>query len=120
MSTELARELRKLRIDEGITLMEMAKKLGISSAFLSAVENGKKRIPDRFLEQLATAYPAVSMNKKRFEVLINSARQEVRMELKGASIKDVELATALARSFGELTLKQKQQLLETLKGKANA
>lgn len=114
MSTGLTRELRKLRIDEGITLFEMAKKLGYSSAFLSAIENDKKRVPDNFLEKLAEAFPAVEKQKERFEVLINSARNEVRMHMGGASIQDFELATALARRFGELTIEQKQKLMATL------
>ena len=36
---------RKLRIDNDELLYDMAKKLGVSSAFLSKVENGKKKPP---------------------------------------------------------------------------
>ena len=42
MITSLGRFLRKLRIDQGEILKDMADKLGVSVSFLSAVENGKK------------------------------------------------------------------------------
>jgi len=48
MITEYGKFLRKLRIDQGQILKTMAEKLGVSSAFLSAVENGKKKIPKTF------------------------------------------------------------------------
>lgn len=42
MITELGIFCRKLRIEYGERLSDMAQKLGVSSAFLSKVENGKK------------------------------------------------------------------------------
>jgi HTH-type transcriptional regulator, competence development regulator len=118
MSTQLTRELRKLRIDEGITLMQMAKRIGVSSAFLSAVENGKKRIPDTFLGSLLSSFPAVKSRQDEFEVLINMAREEVRMDLAGVSRRDVELATCLtafARNFDTMSAERKQRVLDALK-----
>ena len=41
MITEYGKFLRKLRIDQGQILKTMAEKLGVSSAFLSAVEEYK-------------------------------------------------------------------------------
>lgn len=116
MSAELGRELKKLRIDEGLTLMEMAHKLGYSSAFLSSIENGKKRIPDAFLNQLVTAFARAKEEKNRYEILINKARKEVIVELKNASFKDAELATALARGFNQLSEAQKETILKTVNG----
>ena len=45
MLTSIGRFLRKLRIDHGEILKDMADALGVSYAFLSAVENGKKKCP---------------------------------------------------------------------------
>ncbi|EPZ76653.1 hypothetical protein M798_01860 [Brucella melitensis ADMAS-G1] len=42
MTTELGKELRKLRIDHNERLLDMSKKIGKSSAFISAVETGQK------------------------------------------------------------------------------
>ena len=43
MATTLGVFLRKLRLANDEILKDMAKNLGVSSAFLSAVENGKKK-----------------------------------------------------------------------------
>jgi len=53
-----------------------------------------------------------------FEVLINMAREEVRMDLVGATKQDVELATCLtafARNFESMTTEHKQRVLDALK-----
>jgi transcriptional regulator with XRE-family HTH domain len=45
MITPFGIETRKLRLDKGLRLMDMAEKLDLSSSFISAVETGKKPIP---------------------------------------------------------------------------
>ena len=45
MLTEFGVEVRKLRLEKRMRLKEMAEKLQMSSAFLSAVETGSKRVP---------------------------------------------------------------------------
>ena len=47
MLTEFGKFVRKLRIDNGTVLGEMAKSIAVSSAYLSAVENGKKNIIEK-------------------------------------------------------------------------
>ena len=56
MLTSLGQFLRKLRLERGEILKTMADKLGVTSAFLSAVENGKKRMPAAWYEKLASLY----------------------------------------------------------------
>ena len=56
MLISIARFLRKLRIDNGEILKDMAEALGVSSAFLSAVENGKKKMPEGWIEKLKAIY----------------------------------------------------------------
>ena len=45
MLTSIGRFLKKLRIDRGEILKDMAEKLDVTVSFLSAVENGKKHMP---------------------------------------------------------------------------
>ncbi len=56
MLTEFGRELRKFRIDNGELLKDMAQKMNVSSAYLSAMENGKRNIPDWWINKLASIY----------------------------------------------------------------
>ena len=46
MLTEFGKCLRKIRIDKAELLKDMAEKLQVTSAYLSAVEHGKREIPD--------------------------------------------------------------------------
>ena len=43
--TPFGDRMRKLRSERGITLKEMAEALGVSSAYLSALEHGKRGRP---------------------------------------------------------------------------
>ena len=55
-ATPFGRFLRKLRIDNDELLGNMADKLGISSAYLSAVENGKKNVTGGLVESVVREY----------------------------------------------------------------
>ncbi len=56
MVTPFGKILRKLRIDHSERLLDMAKKLDISVAFLSSVEIGKKSVPVRLEEKIIELY----------------------------------------------------------------
>lgn len=53
---ELGSMLRKIRVDREETQKTMAENLGISGSYLSAIEMGKRPIPDGFIEKLSTRY----------------------------------------------------------------
>ena len=54
MVTSFGKFLRNLRMDVGELLLEMAAKLHVSPAFLSGVENGKRKIPEGWLARIAS------------------------------------------------------------------
>ena len=47
--------VRKLRLDKHLRLLDVAKLLDCSAAFLSAIETGRKSIPDGFVLAVARA-----------------------------------------------------------------
>ncbi|MCL4410898.1 MAG: helix-turn-helix domain-containing protein, partial [Gammaproteobacteria bacterium] len=55
MLTPLGKEIRKRRIDVGISLRGMAEKMGVSAAYVSALETGKKKAAESMLIQIADA-----------------------------------------------------------------
>jgi transcriptional regulator with XRE-family HTH domain len=116
MTTQLGKELKKLRIDLGITLMGLSNLVDLSPAFLSAIETGRKRVPDNFLDTLAAKIPAVAADRKKYEVLINQARREVRMPIDNANYQDAMLATEFARRFSSLSEEEKTRLSSLLGG----
>lgn len=56
MFTSFGKFARRLRIENGELLKDMAAKLDVTSSYLSAVEHGKKRVPDVWQEQLSEIY----------------------------------------------------------------
>ncbi|USP02727.1 XRE family transcriptional regulator [Bartonella taylorii] len=56
MVTPFGKILRKLRVDHSERLLDMAKKLDISVAFLSSVEIGKKSVPVGLEEKIIELY----------------------------------------------------------------
>lgn len=110
MANEFGKAIQELRRTLGVTLYVMAQRMGVSSAFLSNIENGKKRVPDNFVDKLAEKFPEVKEQYNRFVGLANKARNEVVVSLQDASSDDANLATALARKFSGLTEEQKKNL----------
>lgn len=68
MITQLGIFLRKLRLDTGEIMRDMAKKLDVSSSFLSAVENGKKRMPDSWYYKIIMLYNIDDSKKEELRV----------------------------------------------------
>ncbi|WP_370578607.1 helix-turn-helix domain-containing protein [Snodgrassella alvi] len=50
--TEFGKAIRKARIDINATMVSMADDLGVSVAFLSSLENGRKKISDDWVKKI--------------------------------------------------------------------
>jgi transcriptional regulator with XRE-family HTH domain len=52
--TEFGKVVRMARIEGGVKLSEMATSLGVSAAFLSGMETGRKKISDEWIQKIAS------------------------------------------------------------------
>lgn len=66
--TEVGKFLRKLRVDNGELLKDMAIKLNVTPSFLSMVETGRRNIPKKWEEEIKEIY---SLSLKQKEELIS-------------------------------------------------
>jgi len=113
MITKLGRELRKLRLDLGITLFEMANAIEVSSSLLSSVETGKKPATDTLMAKLINAYPAVRDREVEFRALAEETQKEVTINLKSnQNARANELAMSFARKFESFSADDINQLLK--------
>jgi len=64
---------RKIRLDNNQILKEMADSLGVSSSYLSAVENEKRKIPEDWYEKLSTLY---NLDKDKKDELFSIIKQQ--------------------------------------------
>lgn len=108
MVTKFGKFCRNLRMDRGELLYTMAQCLGVSSAFLSRVENGKAKPPKEWRDTLIAQY---SLDKEQIAELdqsIKEARENV-IRVDSMSQKDRDMMFAFARQLNELDENKKNQ-----------
>ena len=102
MLTAFGIALRKLRLDCGEILKTMADKLEISSSYLSAIEVGKRNIPEDFISKLCLLYNLDSVRVRELEEAKFESQAEVAFSLDGATLGKREAALLFARKFDDL------------------
>lgn len=116
MLTELGKFLRKLRIDNGQLLKEMADDLGISSANLSAVENGKRKPQQSMLNTVIKKYNLTDDEQDKLWISYSITKEEISLSLdKSFSEKHRDVGLAFARQFNELSSAQMDEILAVLR-----
>lgn len=103
---------RKLRIDNNEILYDMAAKLGVSSAFLSKVENGRKKPPKEWRETLITAYGLDDMKIKELDRCMYEAQNYDSIDISYMNDNDRMTMLSFARKFNNI---DKNKLREFLK-----
>ena len=106
--TPFGQVLRKLRIEKNITLQELSKKLGNSPAFISAVETGRKAIPDAFVVQVARALDLTQPQIQELRKAADRTRKEVRID--GLTGESRELIAAFARGLDNYSPEQLEKI----------
>ncbi len=114
MITSLGRFLRKLRIDKGEILKDMADKLNVSVSFLSAVENGKKRMPSAWNTKLCELYQLTPEQKQAFTSTIAETEESLEMDFCGVAVGRRELAVSFARKFSDFDENQMEAIKKIL------
>ena len=117
MATILGDFLRKLRLSNKEILKDMATNLGVSSAFLSAVENGKKKMPTAWETKLQEIYNLTSAQMTELKDAVMESSDIVELNLKGTSAQNKELAISFARQFDTMDEQTSKAILEFLKRK---
>ena len=100
MLTPFGIAIRKLRLDKGMRLLDLAKRIGLSPAFLSAIETGKKPIPDAYVVRVARAMELSPAEIRELRRAADRTRKEVGVEELPEDQR--ELVAAFARKLDEL------------------
>ena len=106
MLTSLGRFLRKLRIDNGEILKNMADRLNVTVSFLSAVENGKKHMPPSWNTRICSLYKLNNQQQSEFSAAVAETEDALAMDFNGVSLGKRELAVSFARKFAEFDEEQ--------------
>jgi len=97
--TALGKSLRTLRIDREVTMKEMANVMGVSVAFLSAIETGSKPMPSDKLERIIGKYDIKNQEATTLRSLAAKSKHTVRIK---PAAESRELVSAFARRLGRL------------------
>jgi len=101
--TPLGARLRALRVDRDLTLAQMAAALGVSAAYLSAVEHGKRARPrSGFLELVNACLNLDWEEAEELRRLAEISSPRVLLDTAGLSPKATELANRLAARIRDL------------------
>ena len=109
--TPLGAKIRSLRAERGVTLKQMAAELNVSSAYLSALEHGRRGKPTWFLLHRIIAYFNVIWDEaEELQRLAEVSDPKITIDTAGLSPEATELANRLARDIKKLTAEDLNQL----------
>ena len=105
---------RKLRLERGELLLDMAKKLQVQSSYLSSVEVGRKSVPESWKDEIAKLYNLNIDEKKALEEAIDESIRQIKINMENRSDTDRQFLLAFARKLDDLELSEKESILKIL------
>ena len=103
MLTPLGKALRRLRIERGWLLKDMAEGIDVAPSFLSAVEMGRKTPPPTMIDRIVEWGKLTNEEEDELAKAYVRNATEVRISLpENMPVEQREAAAILARQFGSL------------------
>lgn len=94
--------MRILRIKAHEVMGDTAKMLGVKVPFVSAVENGRKNVPEEWLPKLIEHYHLNESEQKELMLAVEESKTQMKIDLFSASNTQRKLAVQFQRSFENL------------------
>jgi transcriptional regulator with XRE-family HTH domain len=114
--TPFGSKMRELRAARGVTMKDMAEGLGVSAAYLSALEHGRRGTPTWYLVQRIIAYFNIIWDEaEELARLAQESDPRVVVDTSGLSPAATHFANRLARQIGELSEADIAAMAEILK-----
>lgn len=101
-------------MDVGELLLDMASKLHVSPAFLSGVENGKRKIPEDWLTKIAGLYGLSDEQSAKMKESYYDSNNEIEIELHNLQDSQRNLAIAFARKLDSIPESDIEKILKIL------
>lgn len=112
--TPFGKAVRKYRVDSGETQMEVAEALGVSIAFWSAIETGKKNVPPDLLQKVISHFEILGDEAEKLQMLSWVSQRDVKINMQNMSDRSRELVVGFARKFSSLDEEKQQKLRDLL------
>jgi transcriptional regulator with XRE-family HTH domain len=113
--TPFGEKMRKLRAERGMTLRDMAENIGVSSAYLSALEHGKRGRPGwHLIQRIISHFNIIWDEAEEVAKLARISHPRVVIDTSGLDPKATELANRLADDIARLDGKAIGEMLAVL------
>ena len=114
--TPFGEAIRRLRAERGITQRQMASAIGVSPAYLSALEHGNRSEPSwEFVQRVIGYFNIIWDEAEELQMLAGLSRPKVVINTSGLTPKATEVANKLATAIGRLdaaTLQEIEALID--------
>jgi len=118
--TPFGRRVRELRAERSITQKQMAGDLGVSAAYLSALEKGNRGAPSwEFVQRIITYFNIIWDEAEELQTLALTSHPRVVVDTAKLSVEATELANLLARKIGDLDRADLLELAHDIQVRAN-
>lgn len=78
--TEFGKVVRKARLDAEVSLLDMSKELDVSSAFLSGMETGRKKITEDWIAKIGNFFRTRGVDIQNLAELADVSNKSVNLE----------------------------------------
>lgn len=101
--TPLGERIRALRRERGVSQKDMAEALGVSAAYLSALEHGRRGVPSwTTIQKIIGYFNIIWDDAEELQRLAETSQPRVVLDTSGLSPAATELANLLAREIARL------------------
>lgn len=114
MLTEFGKTLRKMRIDCGEIIKNMADKLGCTASYLSAVETGKRPVPDEWVDKIVELYNLDSDDAQKLRTESMAEAKSIKIDINNLFGNKRETAILFAREFSDVDESTSEKIRELL------
>lgn len=113
--SEFGKVVRISRLEKNKTLKQMADFAEVTSAYLSAIEMGRKEITEKVVDAVAAFLGYNSDEKDHLHAVANRSNGKVRVNLESFNDDGVEAMTLFARYGSDLSAETLQKISQAVK-----
>ena len=114
--TPFGKKLRELRTQKGVTLQEQARFLGVSPAYISALEHGQRGRPSpAFVDQICVWFGLIWDDAEQLKYLAQMSHPKPAVKTGGLTAEATFLANLLAQNIDRLTAEDCSVLTQMVK-----
>lgn len=116
MLSEYGKTIRKIRLDKGLTMATMAKTVGYTTAYLSVIEQGKRKIPKNLTQDIINHCELSNEQAAELQKAEHLSRKSIEIDLSNVAPDKKTLVLSLACKLNDMTCEQVAMIKNIVEG----